>query len=131
LLRWVGWRSRSGDEPKGGRRGLPRFAIRVSALPSDSAFVSEKRLGRGLGLLSVVLELPLIGQLFFFGDVFDWGWLFFLGLGIAPLAALVGLGISAGRRDYWGISASCLGLGAVAVPTLVIWAAVSALGSGG
>lgn len=91
----------------------------------------EKRLGRGLGILSVLLELPLIGQLFFFGDVFDWGWLFFLGVGIAPLAAFAGLGMSAGQRDYWGISASCLGLGAVAIPILVIWAIVSALGSGG
>jgi hypothetical protein len=93
--------------------------------------MSEKRLGRGLGILSVALELPLIGQLFLFGDVFEWGWLFFLAIGIAPLAALAGLGISAGQRDYWGVTASCLGLGAVAVPFLVVWAIVAALGGGG
>ena len=93
--------------------------------------MSDKPLGRGLGALAVVLELPLIGQLFFFGDVFDWGWLFFLSIGLAPPAAIAGLGVSIGRRDPIGIVLSALGLGGVAVPILVVWAIVNAFQHGG
>jgi hypothetical protein len=87
--------------------------------------------GLGLGGLSVALELPLIGQLFFFGDVFSWGLLLLLALGIAPLLALGGLGVSALRRDFWGVALSGLGLGGLAIPLLVIWAVATALQQGG
>jgi hypothetical protein len=93
--------------------------------------VSRKRAGLGLGILSVALELPLIGQLFFFGDVFSWSLLFALALGIAPLLALAGLGISASRRDFYGVAASGLGLGGLAIVLLVIWAIATALHQGG
>jgi hypothetical protein len=87
-------------------------------------------MGLGLGLLSVALELLLVGQLFFFGDVFSWGLLFFRALGVAPLLALAGLGVSAGRRDFWGVAASGLGLGGLAIPLPVVWAIVSAFQQG-
>ncbi len=93
--------------------------------------MSRTRAGLGLGVLSVALELPLIGQLFFFGDLFSWSLLFFLALGIAPLLALAGLGISALRRDFYGVAVSGLGLGGLAIPILVIWAIATALQQGG
>jgi hypothetical protein len=107
--------------------GRPLKAGETSA---DHGCVSGKRLGLGLGVLSVALELPLIGQLFFFGDVFSWGLLFFLALGVAPLLALAGLGASAGRRDFWGVAVSGLGLGGLAIPLLVVWAIVGAFQQG-
>ena len=93
--------------------------------------MSTKRAGLGLGVLSVALELPLIGQLFVFGDVFSWSLLFLLAFGIAPLVALGGLGVSATRRDFYGVAVSGLGLGGLAILTLVIWAIATALQQGG
>ena len=91
----------------------------------------NKRAGLGLGVLGVALELPLIGQLFFFGDLFSWSLLFFLALGIAPLLALAGLGVAALRRDFWGVAVSGLGLSGLAIPLLVVWAIATALQQGG
>ena len=93
--------------------------------------MSAKRAGLGLGLLSVALELLLIGQLFVFGDLISWSLLLFLALGIAPLLALGGLGVSAMRRDLYGVAVSGLGLGGLAILLLVIGAIATALGQGG
>ena len=93
--------------------------------------MSSKWAGLGLGVLSVALELPLIGQLFFFGDLFPWSLLVFLALGIAPLLALAGLGVSALRRDFYGVAVSGLGLGGLAILVLVIVAIATALQEGG
>jgi hypothetical protein len=79
----------------------------------------------------VALELPLIGQLFVFGDLFSWSLLIFLALGIAPLLALGGLGVSAVRGDFYGVAVSGLGLGGLAILLLVIWAIATALQQGG
>lgn len=92
--------------------------------------MSDRRLGRGLGALAVLAELPLIGQLFFFGDVFDWGWLFFLAIGIAPFAGVAGLALSMGQRDRLGIGLSVLALGGAAVPLIVVWAILQAFQQG-
>jgi hypothetical protein len=91
--------------------------------------VSDRRVGRALGISGIALELPLIGQIFFFGDIFDWGWLFLLAL-LGPTLALAGLGVSAGRRDWIGVGVASLGLGAVVVPLLLVWALVAAFQQG-
>jgi hypothetical protein len=106
--------------------------LSVAPPSADTAEVSRKRLGLGLGVLGVALELPMLGQLFVFGDVFSWSLLLFLTLLLGPLVALAGLGISASRRDFWGVAVSGVGFSALpgAVP-LVGLAILWGLGHGG
>jgi hypothetical protein len=96
---------------------------------ADTERVSDRLLALAFGILSIALEFPLIGQLFFFGDVFDWGWLFLMAL-LGPGFALVGLTLSARRRDWLAVSVASLGLGGVVVPVLVVWAIVAAFQTG-
>ena len=91
--------------------------------------MSERTLARGFAISSIALELPLVGQLFFFGDVFDWGWLFLMALA-GPAFALAGLALSSGRRDWLGIGIAAVGLGGLVVPLVVVWAIVAAFQQG-
>jgi hypothetical protein len=97
---------------------------------TDNGGMRDKVLGRLLAAVALASELPLIGQLFLFGDVFDWGWLFFLAIAVAPAAALAGLAISIGQRDRVGIVLATLALGGIMVPILVVWAIVETLQAG-
>jgi hypothetical protein len=96
---------------------------------TDRDEVSDRRLGRVLGILGVALELPLIGQIFFFDDVFDWGWLFLLAL-LGPTFALAGLALSAERRDWIGVGVASFGLGGIVVPVMLVLAIVTAFQQG-
>jgi hypothetical protein len=96
---------------------------------ADMDGVSDQRVGRALGILGLALELPLVGQLFFFEDTFDWGWLFLFAL-LGPTFALAGLALSAGRRDWIGVGVASVGLGGFLVPLLLVWAIVAAFQQG-
>lgn len=91
--------------------------------------MSDRRLGRTLGTLGVALEFPLVGQIFFFDDVFDWGWLFLLAF-LGPTCALAGLALAAGRRDWIGVGIASVGIGGIVVPLLVVWALLAAFQQG-
>ena len=91
--------------------------------------MTGRRLGLAFGVLGLALELPVVGQLFFFGDVFDWGWLFLAAL-LGPGVALAGLVLSAARRDWVGVAVASLGVGGILVPVVVVWAIVAAFQSG-
>lgn len=96
---------------------------------TDIDGVSDRRVGRALGVLGVALGLPLVGQIFFFDDIFDWGWLFLLAFW-GPTLALAGLALSAARRDWIGVGIASLGLGGIVVPLLLVWAIVAAFHQG-
>ena len=96
---------------------------------TDIDAMSDRRLGRALGLLAVGLELPLIAQVFFLDSNLDWGWLFLLAL-MGPTVALAALAVSAGRRDWIGVGVASLGLGAVVVPLVLVWAVFATLQQG-
>lgn len=97
---------------------------------ADTWTVTDRRVGRLLGVVAVALELPLALQVFVVhDDLFDLGWLFLFALWGASLA-LAAFALSAGQRDRIGISLACFGLGGGLVPVLVVWAVLAAFEQG-
>jgi hypothetical protein len=103
--------------------------VHVGPGETDRVGMSDRRPGRALGLLAVGLELPLIAQVFFVDSNFNWGWLFLLAL-TGPTVAVAALALSADRRDWIGVGVASLGLGAVVVPLVLVWAIFATLQQG-